>query len=258
MTIADKGGTVTYNDVEVANNAAINDLNSSKSGASFGNIKIADANQIPKIKVSNTYAGQSSIPMKVNPKSAGYNELPNNAKNATYKYTPINYIEVTKDIKNLVGKVELNNNQCSIRIISGANVNAKDITMTAKESISQGYTDGIVNIGYTPEYAYADEAKKLRNKTGWDKTIPESDGKQTYASNTLYKGGTGRIAGDAIYIAARDININGFIQIVDSAQDKLSEYSSGQTRTVENIRRGSLTIQRAKLQSTTDFQSVNS
>ena len=86
MTIADKGGTVNFNNVAVADNAAINNLNSSKSGASFGNIKIADADEIPTIKVSNSYAGQSSIPMKVNPNAEGYNDLSDNVKNDTCKY----------------------------------------------------------------------------------------------------------------------------------------------------------------------------
>ena len=51
-------------------------------------------------------------------------------------------------------------------IRAGANINAQDIAMTVKESISQGYTDGIVNIAYTPEHAYADEAKKLHESIG--------------------------------------------------------------------------------------------
>ncbi|MBO4779595.1 MAG: hypothetical protein J5497_03045, partial [Selenomonadaceae bacterium] len=116
------------------------------------------------------------------------------------------------DLQFASNDVQTQLSQVENMINSGANVNGMDIAMTAKESISQGYTDGIVNIAYTPEDAYAAEAKNLRDKTGWDDKIPESDGKQTYGSNTLYTGGTGRIAGEAIYIAARDININGLIQ----------------------------------------------
>ena len=212
LTIGDKGGTITYNGTNVDNNAAINNLNISKSGATFTDMKVANSTEIPTITVSNTYSGQNSIPMKPNPNAEGYDTLPEKAKTETQTYTPINFIEATKDITNPVGKVVINNNQGSIRILSGANVNAQDIAMTAKESISQGYTDGIVNIADTPEYSYADEAKKLRESTGWDAKMPESDQIIERSSTWQYSGGTGRIAGDAIYIAARDVNINGLIQ----------------------------------------------
>jgi len=212
LTIADKGGNINYNGQAVSSNPAINDINVSKTGANFSDLKIANATEIPTISVTNNYAGSGSIPMKPNPKAEGYDSLPKDDKTATLQYTPINYIEVTKDIHNPVGNVILNNKQGSIRINSGANVNGLSIEMTAKDSISQGYTDGIVNIAYTPEDAYKDDAAKLRSDVGWDNSMPTSDKTETKTYNTMYKGGTGRIAGDAIYIAARDININGLIQ----------------------------------------------
>ena len=206
LTIGDKGGAITYNGQAVTNNADIG------SGAKFAEMKIADTNEIPTIKITNSYAGQSSIPMKANPKAKGYDTLSDEVKKATLTYTPINYIELTKDITNPVGKVVINNAQGSIRINSNAAVNAMDIEMTAKESISQGYTDGIVNIAYTPEIAYKDEIAKLREQIGWDKKIPTSDQIITKTSNDMYKGGSAWQAGNAIYISARDININGLIQ----------------------------------------------
>ena len=211
MYIADKGGEINYKGTSVASNSAINNLNSSKTGASFADLKVANSSDVPTISVSNNFAG-SSIPIKPNPKAKGYDKLPDDAKTATQNYTPINFIEVTKDIHNPVGKVIINNTQGSIRINSGANVNGMDIAMTAKESISQGYNDGIVHIGTTPEDAYKDAAATLRSDVGWDKTMPTSNQNVTKTYNELYTGGTGRIAGDAIYIAARDININGLIQ----------------------------------------------
>lgn len=108
--------------------------------------------------------------------------------------------------------MQISNKQGSIRINGSATVNAQDIEMTAKQSISQGYTDGIVNIGYTPEAAYANEIKKLRDKIGWDKNMPTKDDKKTESSDEIYKGGSAWQAGNAIYISARDININGLIQ----------------------------------------------
>ena len=206
LTIADKGGAINYNDKGVSSNADIG------SGAKFTELKSSNSNEVPTINVKNSYAGQSSIPMKPNSSLKGYKDLSEEDKKDTYRYTPINYIEVTKDITNPVGKVILDNTQGSIRILSGANVNAQDIAMTAKESISQGYTEGLVNIANTPEYLYADEAAKLRKTTGWDSKMPENNQDITKTSDTVLTGGTGRIAGEAIYIAARDININGLIQ----------------------------------------------
>ncbi len=212
LTIADKGGNISYNGQAVKNNAAINELNASKIGSAFAEMKIGDSADTPTITVSNSYAGSGSIPMKPDKNAKGYNDLPEDAKTATQQYTPINFVEVAKDITNPVGNVVINNNQGSIRINRNASVNALDIKMTAKESISQGFTEGIVNIADTPEYSYADEAAKLRKTTGWDAKMPESNQNKTATSNWQYSGGTGRIAGEAIYIAARDININGLIQ----------------------------------------------
>ena len=206
LMIADKGGAITYNGRAVTSNADIG------SGAKFTDIKIANSTAIPTIKVANNYSGQTSIPMKPNPNVKGFNTLPAKDRNTILTYTPINYIEVTKDIKNPVGKVIIDNKQGSIRINKGAAVNAQDVEMTAKESISQGYTEGIVNIAYTPENVYKDEIAKLRDQLDWDKKIPTSNQTVTKQSDNIYKGGSGRIAGDAIYIAARDININGLIQ----------------------------------------------
>ena len=206
LTIADKGGAITYNGRAVTSNADIS------RGAKFAEIKTSDSANVSTISVANNYSGQTSIAMKPNPNAKGYDTLRDDAKKATLQYTPINYIEVTKDITNPVGKVIINNKQGSIRINKGAAVNAQDVEMTAKESISQGYTEGIINIAYTPENVYKDEIAKLREELGWSKTIPTKDQTITKSSDNIYKGGSGRIAGDAIYISARDININGLIQ----------------------------------------------
>ena len=212
LTIGDKGGTINYNGTQVTNNSEINTLNSSKTGASFIRLRVSDSNGTPTITVSNNYAGSGSIPMKTNPKAPGYDTLDAKAKNEIFRYTPINYIEITKHVTNPVGNVIINSNQGSIRINSGAKVNAQSIEMKAKESISQGFTDGIVNISNTPEFVYADEAKKLRASIGWDSVMPTTNQTKTLTSNLTYNGDKGWIAGDAIYISARDININGLIQ----------------------------------------------
>ncbi len=206
LTIGDKGGAINYNGTSIKSNSDIG------SGANFSELKVANATEIPLIKITNSYAGSGSIPIKPDPSAKDYDTLPEDAKTKTQQYTPINYIEIAGNITNPVGKVQISNKQGSIRINGSATVNAQDIEMTAKQSISQGYTDGIVNIGYTPEAAYANEIKKLRDKIGWDKNMPTKDDKKTESSDEIYKGGSAWQAGNAIYISARDININGLIQ----------------------------------------------
>ena len=205
LTIADKGGTVNYNGTNVTNNADIG------SGANFAEIKVADSKAVPTIKVSNNYAGSGSISVKLNPNVEGYNDLPED-KTKTVSYDPLNYIEVRDNVSNPVGKVFINNSNGSIRILTGKNVNALDIEMTAKESITQGYTEGIVNIAYDPKAGYSGEAAKLRKEVGWDASMPTSNDIKNGKSNWKYEGGTAWQAGNAIYISARDININGLIQ----------------------------------------------
>jgi len=153
LTIADKGGAINYNNKSVSSNSAVNDINLSKTGANFSDMKVTTSAAVPTIKVANNYAGQTSIPMKPDPKAAGYSELTDDAKKATLQYTPINYIELAGNVTNAVGNVNISNKQGSIRVNKGALVNGQNISMTARESISQGYTEGIVNIAYTPEDA---------------------------------------------------------------------------------------------------------
>ena len=205
LTIADKGGTVNYNGTNVTNNADIG------SGANFAEIKVADSKAVPTIKVSNDYSGSGSFAIKLNPNVEGYNELPED-KTKTVSYDPLNYIEVNDDVSNPVGKVFINNSHGSIRISTGKNVNALDIEMTARESITQGYTEGIVNIAYDPKAGYSGEAAKLRKEVGWDASMPTSNDIKNGKSNWKYEGGTAWQAGNAIYISARDININGLVQ----------------------------------------------
>ena len=216
LTIADKGGAINYNDKGVSSNAAINDINVSKSGAAFSDMSIAPSAAVPTIKVANNYSGQTSIPMKLKPKpnDEEYKKLSDDAKKATLQYTPINYIEVAGNVTNPVGKVLITNKQGSIRINKGALVNGMDIEITAKESISQGYTEGIVNIAYRPQDAdtYKAAFAKMLDELGWNKSMPTKDQIVTKTSDDMYTGGVGMHAGEAIYISARDININGLIQ----------------------------------------------
>ncbi len=219
LTIADKGGNVIFNGKTVASNSDIG------GDAKFAEIKVANSKEIPTIKVSNNYSGSGPISVKVDPKAEGYSKLPDEVKKEGTKYTPLNYIEIIGDVTNPVGKAFISNTHGSIKISTGATVNAMDLEMRAGDSITQGYTDSIVNIAYNPEYAYADEAKKLRKAVGWDRdwqfTIGnetdilkhlQSDKIETKTSDWKYTGGSPWKAGKAIYISARDININGLIQ----------------------------------------------
>lgn len=135
----------------------------------------------------------------------------------TVSMTPITNIELNGNINNAYGKVQINNTSGDIvmqgrTVDSGATINALEVELTApKGAISQGFTDGIVNIGGNPETIY-----KATTDT-WAATIPtnqKTTTKQTYTFGNLDRNdqeGTW-IAGGAVYLNASDINVNGLIQ----------------------------------------------
>ena len=85
-------------------------------------------------------------------------------------------------------------------------INGATISLRADQgSITQGYTDGIVNIGGSVQDLYANEYNSI--KTGADREVSVSEKTITPAND-----GGSYIAGGTIYINAADININGVIQ----------------------------------------------
>ncbi|MBO4789967.1 MAG: hypothetical protein J5492_03035, partial [Oxalobacter sp.] len=138
-------------------------------------------------------------------------------------YTALPTVEVAGSIQGSKSKVEIENLSGSIIIDSGTadnpiNINGKEIVLKAKEDISQGFTNGMVNIGYTPEAVLADLEQSKKNET-LTHLSPESKLHETRKANAVSvntildnANSGGRIAGGSVYLAASAININGLIQ----------------------------------------------
>ena len=117
------------------------------------------------------------------------------------------------------GVVNVENKNYSILLQGEGNrtaeVNGKEIHLTAGKSISQGFTQGIVNIGGNPEELYKDkyfnsEVNEFNKAYGYENTSRVHREDRTH--DDVLNGSGSRIAGDNIYINASDINVNGLIQ----------------------------------------------
>lgn len=99
-----------------------------------------------------------------------------------------------------------------------AEVNGKEIHLTAGKSISQGFTQGIVNIGGNPEELYKkqfnSDVNAFNETYGYEHTsrVHQEVHQEDRTQDTVLNGSGSRIAGDNIYINASDINVNGLIQ----------------------------------------------
>ncbi|PKL38639.1 MAG: hypothetical protein CVV41_22465, partial [Candidatus Riflebacteria bacterium HGW-Riflebacteria-1] len=182
----------------------------------------------------------------------------------TESVTPLTNIEINGDISNPLGKVLIDNFRGDIVIqgktaASGASVNAREIELKASNgSISQGFSQGITNIGATPEYLYKTYADgqqaaidghetSTTNKTATQNNIDESLQQGTW------------LAGGSVFLNASDININGLIQsgyaeynitLSVAAQTLINGYDAayyGQNITVDSLRNYKLNNGGAKL-----------
>ena len=136
-------------------------------------------------------------------------------------YTAIPDVAVLGDLTNDIGDIRIDNRQGNITIGFGtagksANINGRAIQLIAVNgSVSQDYVDGIVNVGGNPQDMNRDEVNNVINSAGLDKE-KASDIKTrlglTSQGSDITKAEAGRIAGDSVYIAAADINVNGLIQ----------------------------------------------
>ena len=113
---------------------------------------------------------------------------------------------------NNYGSVSIENKQGNITIDS-VTVDGKSVTLIAtKGSVSQDYTDGIVNVGGNPFSLNSDKGKEMLDGSGLD-TTADSDTKVVTTDTVIgTDSDSGRIAGDSVYISANDINVNGLIQ----------------------------------------------
>ena len=214
MSVGDEGGQIRFQGNSISSGdkgrEEINNLNWDKNKKAQFNPLYNDStvDAVSAISVLNDCSGISTDPQ---------NKLTvrdQNGKTMDYVFVPD--VNVAGDIRNRFGDVVIVNKQGNITIGSGnednkANVGGRSVQLDAAGSISQDYIDGVVSIGGNPEDLNDAEAVNAINSSGLSKT----DNDKKYPGNlavTESKAESGRIAGDSIYLAAADININGLIQ----------------------------------------------
>ena len=211
LRVGEGGGEIRFRGQSIsagdAGQEQINDLNSDKGKkAEFASLYSDSSSEVSTISVMNNNEGIGT-------------ELPvqdQNGKSVTYVSIPD--VAVLGNITNNFGDVTIENKQGNITIGSGsagkgANINGRMVQLIATTgSISQDYIDGIVNIGGRPQDMNYEEAKALIDKANLsgDKKLITTD--MTAAKTNIEQAETGRIAGDSVYLAAADINVNGLIQ----------------------------------------------
>lgn len=223
MTLGDDGGGIVFRDIVLSDDDAgrqkINeDLNKNKEyKAEFSTFKTGGDTGEGGIKVTNDNQYRSEIPVT----SA---EVKNDdTVEHEGSYTALSTVEVAGTIQGSKNKVEIDNKSGSIIIDSGTteklvSINGKEIVLKATGDISQGFTDGMVNIGYTPEDVLSDFEKSKKESTETYKAPTSSKHEEVIADENTIDGYLsnaetgGRIAGNNIYLAASAININGLIQ----------------------------------------------
>jgi len=205
VQIEEGGGEIRFRGSSVTGNEDVNKLNQDKGkNAGFATFK------------NDTASGQASAILVENDNKAGTSIKVKDSKRVEGTYNPITDVAIAGNLVNNFGDIRIRN--ASGSITAGASVIGRTVQMQARDSISQDYIDGIVNIGGRPQDLNAEEVKKamdgvnngeLKDKAS-DKTVPQTGLTQTASDITNAE--LGRIAGDSIYIAAADINVNGLIQ----------------------------------------------
>ena len=206
----DEGGQILYQNQNIAGftNEAIHKLNKDSARqtdfAKFPEAPAASSSAEALISVTTKYEGGSYQVADTQTENVGQ----------TATYDPLTTIQVGGLLTNNLGQVDVINESGDITIQAAgkhakAGVVASTVNIQAAGSVNQGYVDGIVNIGLTPEVTYKDFAKthegkmdvqKLENKKVTSDDLPAVSDSGTW------------IAGGSVYISASDINVNGLVQ----------------------------------------------
>lgn len=211
------GGEIHYNGQSLAKDAAavIKNANQDKSAAVNLKVSTDAANSTGGTVTIKSDYGTAAIKAKIDEVDANNKKT---GKKVDAELVPKADIEINGNVEAENGVVNVENDKYSI-LLQGegsrtAEVNGKEIHLTAGKIISQGFTQGIVNIGGNPEQLYKNQFNSdvnASNETyGYEHTsrVHQKDRTQ----DTVLNGSGSRIAGDNIYINASDINVNGLIQ----------------------------------------------
>lgn len=212
------GGEIHYNGQSLAKDAAavIKSANQDKAAAVNLTVSTDAATSTGGTVTIKSDYGTSAIKAKIDEVDA---EGKKTGKKIDAELVPKADIEINGNVEAENGVVTVEDKNYNI-LLQGedsrtAEVNGKEIHLTAGKSISQGFTQGIVNIGGNPEELYKNkyfnsDVNDFNGTYGYETTRPIHDENRTH--DEMLNGSGSRIAGDNIYINASDINVNGLIQ----------------------------------------------
>ncbi|MGN0950323.1 MAG: leukotoxin LktA family filamentous adhesin [Mitsuokella sp.] len=212
------GGEIHYNGQSLAKDAAAVIKSGNQDKAAAVNLMVstdAATSAGGTVTIKSDY-GTAAIKAKIDEVDADNNPT---GKKVDAELVPKADIEINGNVEAENGVVTVEDKNYNI-LLQGegsrtAEVNGKEIHLTAGKSISQGFTQGIVNIGGNPEELYKDkyfnsEVNEFNNAYGYENTSRVHREDRTH--DDVLNGSGSRIAGDNIYINASDINVNGLIQ----------------------------------------------
>ena len=212
------GGEIHYNGQSLAKDAAAVIKSANQDEAAAVNLTVstdAATSTGGTVTIKSDY-GTAAIKAKIDEVDA---EGKKTGKKVDAELVPKADIEINGNVEAENGVVTVEDKNYSILLQGEGNrtaeVNGKEIHLTAGKSISQGFTQGIVNIGGNPEELYKDkyfnsEVNEFNKAYGYENTSRVHREDRTH--DDVLNGSGSRIAGDNIYINASDINVNGLIQ----------------------------------------------
>lgn len=210
ITLGDAGGSIIYNTTTLdTNNQGTNPLSDQ--------IKTLNADQNKTVSTVNAAKGKAGQVI-ITGNYSGTLHYTNPDTKETGTITPLADIEVNGKIDANNGLVHITSAHNNIQIQGktakdSAGINGADIILTADNgSVSQGFIEGIVNVGGSVQDQYEsiyDSVKEQLDKDYAGKTA--SDVTKSSADKAAEAGGN-MIAGNNIYISASNININGKMQ----------------------------------------------
>lgn len=211
------GGEIHYNGQSLAKDAVAIIKSANQDEAAAVNLKVstdAATSTGGKVTIKSDY-GTAAIKAKIDEVDANNKKT---GKKVDAELVPKADIEINGNVEAENGVVTVEDKNYNI-LLQGegsrtAEVNGKEIHLTAGKSISQGFTQGIVNIGGNPEELYKQQfnsdVNAFNETYGYEHTSRVHQEERT--QDTVLNGSGSRIAGDNIYINASDINVNGLIQ----------------------------------------------
>ena len=211
------GGEIHYNGQSLAKDAAavIKNANQDKSAAVNLTVSTDAATSTGGTVTIKSDYGTAAIKAKIDEVDANNKKT---GKKVDAELVPKADIEINGSVEAENGVVTVEDKNYNI-LLQGAGsrtaeVNGKEIHLTAGKSISQGFTQGIVNIGGNPEELYKKQFNSDVN--AFNETYRYEHTSRVHqedrTQDTVLNGSGSRIAGDNIYINASDINVNGLIQ----------------------------------------------